>query len=167
MSKVNHKQLLDAQLVNSVVGATTDILATMASTTVVCKEIKAETDYRPTGDISAVIGISGEGGEGMFALSFPLPLANLIISRLLGLPPDKISSDDRCDGVGELVNMISGNTKAFLSQQSGKVYTLSLPTVIQGRNHEISSRPKNSPYLVLLFEVEGQTFTLQVSFKTY
>lgn len=166
MPQMNQKPL-DAQLVNSVVSATTEILSTMASTSAICKGVKAETDYSPTGDISAVIGISGENGEGMFALSFPLPLANLIISRLLGLPPDKISSDDRCDGVGELVNMISGNTKAFLSQQSGNVYTLSLPTVIQGRDHEISSRPKNNPYLVILFEVEEQTFTLQVSFKAY
>ncbi|MDX2083887.1 MAG: chemotaxis protein CheX [Candidatus Melainabacteria bacterium] len=163
----NSKAQIDASLVNAVVSATTNVLRTMASTEAVLKEVKAEKDYRPYGDISAVIGISGDNGEGMFALSFPLELVNLIASRLLGVSPDKISSEDRCDAVGELVNMISGSTKSDLSQQNNTIYKLSLPTVIQGRDHEISSRPKNNPYLVVIFESEGKTFGLQVSFKTY
>lgn len=161
------KSQIDASLVNAVVSATTNVLSTMACTEAVCKEVKAEKDYRPYGDISAVIGISGETGEGMFALSFPLDLANTLASRLIGSSPDKISSEDRCDAVGELINMISGSTKTTLSQQSQSVYKLSLPTVIQGRDHEISSRPKNNPYLVMVFETEGKSFGLQVSFKRY
>lgn len=164
-SQLDQKNLLDVMLVNAVVSATTQVLSTMANTQAVCKEIKAEKDYRPYGDISAVIGIFGEKGEGMFALSFPMELANTIIARLIGVPAEKLSSEDRCDGVGELVNMISGSTKSTLSQQNNTVYKLALPTVIQGRDHEISSRPKNAPYLVMLFEVEGKTFSLQVSFK--
>lgn len=161
----SNKSQIDANLVNAVVSATTSVLTTMAATEAVCKEVKAENDYRPYGDISAIIGISGDKGEGMFALSFPLDLANLIASRLVGISADKISSEDRCDAVGELVNMISGSTKSTLSQQNNTVFKLSLPTVIQGRDHEISSRPKNSPYLVMLFEADGKQFGLQVSFK--
>lgn len=161
------KTQIDAALVNAVVNATTNVLNTMACTQANLKEVKAQNDYRPYGDISAVTGISGDHGEGMFALSFPLELANLISSRLIGVAPEAISSEDRCDAVGELVNMISGNTKSTLSQQNNTVYKLSLPTVIQGRDHEISSRPKNSPFLVMIFDVEGITFGLQVSFKVY
>lgn len=163
----NNKSQIDAVLVNAVVSATTNVLSKMACTEAVFKEVKAEKDYRPYGDISAVIGISGDNGEGMFALSFPLDLANLLASRLIGATPDKISSEDRCDAVGELVNMISGGTKSTLSQQNNTLYKLSLPTVIQGRDHEISSRPKNNPYLAMMFDAEGKTFGLQVSFKTY
>jgi CheY-specific phosphatase CheX len=166
-SQLDQKSSLDVTLVNAVVSATTQVLSTMACTEAVCKEVKAEKDYRPFGDISAVIGISGENGEGMFALSFPLELANTIIARLIGISVDKLSSEDRCDGVGELVNMISGSTKSTLSQQNNTVYKLALPTVIQGKDHEISSRPKNAPYLVMLFEVEGNHFSLQVSFKNH
>ncbi len=164
-SVANSKSQIDANLVNAVVGATTQVLSTMACTEAACKEVKAENDYRPYGDISAIIGITGDKGEGMFALSFPLELANLLASRLVGISADKISSEDRCDAVGELVNMISGSTKSILSQQNNTIFKLTLPTVIQGRDHEISSRPKNSPYLVMLFEAEGKTFGLQVSFK--
>jgi len=163
--QMNQKNALDAQLVNAVIGATTEVLGTMAQTQVSYKSVNAQGDYMPSGDLSAVIGISGQHGEGMFALSFNLDLASLIVSRLLGIDQKSISSEDRCDGVGELVNMISGSVKRVLSQHSGEIYKLSLPTVVQGSDHTISSRPKNNPYLVVLFEAEGQTFTLQVSFK--
>lgn len=163
--QVNQQNALDAQLVNAVIQATTEVLGTMAQTQVSYKSVNAQMNYTPTGDLSAVIGISGQTGEGMFALSFNLDMAGLIVSRLLGIDPKALTSDERCDGVGELVNMISGSVKRVLSQHSGEVYKLSLPTVIQGEDHTITSSPKNNPYLVVLFEAEGQTFTLQVSFK--
>ena len=163
--EVAQKSDLDAFLINAVVESTKQVLGTMASTQAECKQVKADTSYRPYGDISAMINITGENGEGMFALSFPVSLANMIVSRLLGTSPDKISSDDRCDGVGELVNMISGGAKSTLSQQSNQVYKLSLPTVIQGNDHSITSQPKNAPFIVVEFETEGQLFSLQICFK--
>lgn len=160
------KQALDAAMVNAVMQATSQVMATMADTVIRTKEVKAESDYKASGDISAMICLSDGKGEGMFALSFPLELANLTVARLLGTTPDRVTSDDRCDGMGELVNMVSGSTKSTLSQQNGVVYKLSLPTVIQGRDHTISSRPKNTPYLVVIFEAEGYEFSLQVAFKS-
>lgn len=165
MHSANTKTLLDAELVNAVIQATSEVLYTMAMSEVNFKGVQASDDYKSTGDISAVIGISGDSGEGMFALSFPRNLANKLVGRLIGLEAAHVSSEDCCDGVGELVNMISGHTKANLSNLSGETYKLSLPTVIQGSDHQISSRPKNNPYLAVVFEVEGLSFCLQMSFK--
>lgn len=167
MSQTNTKTILDVQLVNSVIQATTEVLSTMMATETNVKGVQANTDYKPQGDISAIITISGEGGEGMFSLSFSRSLANLMVARLVGLEPEQVTTEDLCDGVGEMVNMISGHTKASLSQASGQTYTLSLPTVIQGKDHEISSRPRNNPYLVVGFEAEQEDFYLQVSFKQF
>ncbi len=162
----NQKSELDARLVNPLVAATTEVLSTMASTSSTLKNIDAAMDYRPSGDISAVIAIIGDDGEGMVALSFPLQLASLLVSRLLGSRPEQLTSEDRSDGIGELVNMISGSAKATLSQEGGQPYKLSLPTIILGAGHEIGSRPR-TPYLVLEFETEGgETFHLQVCFKS-
>jgi chemotaxis protein CheX len=158
---------LDATLVNTIVKATTDVLGTMANTTVTYQKASAECDYKALGDISAIIGIFGEQGEGMMALSFPLPLANIIVARILAVKPNTLSSEERADGVGELINMISGQTKTSLSQESGSVYRLTLPTVILGMGHEVASRPKQTPYLVVTFEAEDMTFNLQISFKQY
>ncbi len=165
MSNTTEKKALDAKLVNALIKATEEIMGTMANTTVTVKEVKPQNDYASGGDISAVIGIMGDGGEGMVALSFPVGLASIIVGRLIGSAPEAVSPDDRCDGIGELVNMISGNTKTALSAESGGTYKLSLPSIILGAGHEISTRPKHCPYLVIAFEAEGQVFRLQVSFK--
>jgi chemotaxis protein CheX len=159
------KPVLDAQLVNAVVGATQEVLMTMASTEVALKNVEASNSYKPCGDISGVIGITGVDGEGTFAVSFTRGIANLLVGRLVGVQPELVSSDDRCDGVGELVNMIGGHAKATLSKGMENLYKLTLPMVVQGSDHQISSLPKNSPYLVLMFEAEGETFSVQVSFK--
>lgn len=165
MSKTTEKSALDAKLVNAIIKSTQDVLSRMANCETVVKEIKPQPDYAPRGDLSAVVGIMGDGGEGMIALSFPLTLASLVVGKLLGTNGEQISSDDRCDGIGELVNMISGATKTALSQETRAAYTLSLPSIIQGSGHEVYTRPKNCPYLLIIFEIEKQAFSLQVSFK--
>lgn len=166
MSTIDEKSsMLDAVLINALVNSTQSVLSTMANTTATVKEVKAQRDYTSEGDISAVIGIMGDGGEGMLALCFPVTLANLIVSRLLGVGVEAVSSNDRCDGIGELVNMISGNAKTILSKESGGTYKLSLPSIILGHGHMIQARPKNSPYILIVFEIEGQVFQLQVTFK--
>ena len=159
------KPALDATLINALVTSTQSILSTMANTSATVKEVKAHREYQPTGDISAVIGLNGNNGEGTLAICFPLTLAKLIVARLLGQTPERISSSDCADGIGELVNMISGNVKTVLSRESGATYTLSLPSIIAGKGHEIVSAPKNSPFLFIQFEVEQETFMLQVTFK--
>lgn len=162
---LSSKSDLDATLVNTVIKATSDVLSTMANTQVTFKEVRAEKQYQSCGDISATIGISGEHGEGMIALSFPMTLASLIVSRLLGVQVATLTSEDRADGVGELINMISGQTKTALSKNSGSTYKMTLPTTIIGINHQISSSPKNTPFLNITFDVEGQCFNLQIAFK--
>jgi len=166
MNKADIKSGLDAILINALINSTKSILATMANSEITVKDIKPQADYCSTGDLSAVIGILGEKGEGMLSLSFSIETANVIVSRLLGTNPNTINSDDRCDGMGELVNMISGNTKTTLSRESGSSYSLTLPTIIMGKGHQVQARPKNSPYLLIVFDLEGQEFTLQVTFVT-
>jgi CheY-specific phosphatase CheX len=157
---------LDALLVNAISSSAESVMRTMAQTEVKLKEVAASPTYKPTGDISAIIGIMGESGEGMLSLSFPMSLANLLVSRLLGVPVGKINSDDRCDAIGELANMISGKAKIGLMREGSAPYKLSLPTVIMGAQHEVSSGPRGIPYLILTFECENEIFTMQVSFKS-
>lgn len=160
------RSALDAKLVNTMVDATIEVLGTMAATNVRLKEVAPQMTYKSGGDISAVIGIAGENGEGMVAISFPDTLANLLVSRLLGIEPDGLEAEDQVDGIGEIVNMISGKAKTVLSDTSATPYKLSLPSIIKGNNHEIASRPKNAPFLGMEFEAEGDVFRLQMTFKT-
>ena len=167
MTQPDSKVPLDAELVNPIISATTQVLHTMANTDAKLKGIRAQPDYFAMGDISAVIGITGSKGEGMVALSFTIANASLLVSKLLGISPEQISSDDRSDGIGELANMISGQAKSTLAEQTQSPYKLSLPSIILGSGHQICSRPKGTPYLIMEFEAEGQPFYLQITYKNY
>ncbi len=162
--QLDHKSPLGELLVKAAVSATIDVMGTMANTNVVFKEVQSGDCYQPTGDISAIISIYNEENEGMLALSFPMALSKLIVSRLLGMQPDDLSSDDICDGVRELVNMISGGTKASLSQGSNTTFRLSLPTVILGQQYQISNSLFNNPNMLIRFETEEADFVLQISY---
>ena len=158
---------IDAHLVNNFMDAVVNVLGTMSGTQVALKELLPALDYKPQGDVSSIIGISGEHGEGMVALAFYEPLAKKLVSRLLGLQTEELSQEDLMDGIGELVNMISGKAKTGLSEASGVLYRLSLPSIIKGADHQIAGRPKNCPFMCMVFEAEGETFTLQVSFRQF
>lgn len=161
------KSALDAKLVNAMVDAVLEVLNTMAATQASLKQVSPQPDYQPTGDISSVIGVAGEDGEGMIAISFPNSLANTLVARLLGMDPHRLAKDDRIDGIGEIVNMISGRAKTVLSEGCAAPYKLSLPSIILGSQHEVASRPKNVPFLAMQFEAEGEHFTLQVTFRNF
>jgi chemotaxis protein CheX len=156
---------LSANFVNAVVSSVQEVLTTMAGMDISFKEARAQEDYVASGDISAVIGLVGENGEGMFAISLTRELAGHIVSKLLGVSISTLTTDDRCDGVGEVINMISGSVKAKLASAENSTYKLSLPTIILGNQHEVYNRPRNNPYLNLVFSADGQEFTIQVSFK--
>lgn len=156
---------LDAALVNAMIKATEEILVTMANSSITVKNILPLKDYAPIGDISGVISIHGDRGKGVVILSFPVRLANLIVGRLLGSKPDSVSSSDRCDGIGELANMVSGRVKTTLAQENNATYSLSLPSIIQGQGHDIATRPRSVPYLKLTFDLEGHEFFLQMAFN--
>lgn len=157
---------LDAALVNAVSSATQEVLSTMARMQVSLQNVSASPKYVPNGDISAIIGITGANGEGMLGLSFPLSLANTIVARLLGVDASQISSEDRCDAIGELANMISGKAKiAMMAHAEDVPYRLSLPTIILGQGHEVYGFARNVPFLLLSFDAEGEAFNLQVCFK--
>lgn len=165
MTSTYSGHVLDKQLVKAVVQATSEVLGTMAHLPTTYKEVSKQSMEYPCGDISAVIGLHGDDGAGVIALSFSFELASLIVSRLLDVKPEALTYEERCDGVGELVNMICGSTKAALSEITESLYKLSLPTVIVGPHHEIYSHSQHHTCLLITFETEGHPFHLKVSFK--
>lgn len=87
-------------------------------------------------DISGIISFSG-AIEGSAVISLDKEVAFAITETLLGSRPSEIDDDVR-DMVGELANMIGGNSKERLSNSE---IQLGLPTVITGKGHEVSFEP--------------------------
>lgn len=142
------------------ISSTKDVFSTMASMDVDFKQVYFQNEHRLLGDISGVIGLSGKA-EGTVVITFYWDLAQQIISSIMGVTADEIGPELLNDGVGEIINMISGSVKQYLID-TPFYFQLSLPTVILGWQHEIC-HPENSTVAVLLFDVADKSFAVQVS----
>lgn len=158
------RQPLDREMkyLSPFVNNTIQVLKTMAGMDATFKEVYFSNDLRIFGDISGIIGLSGQA-EGTVIVTFYWNLARTIIARMVKVDPASINAELIHDGVGELVNMISGTTKTDLV---GTPYhfELSLPTVVVGSGHQIG-HPDEASIAVLLFEIGQEPFALQVSLK--
>lgn len=161
---IPNRKPLDEEMeyLNSFINNTVNVLNTTASVEAVFKEVYFTNDFRIFGDISGIIGLSGEA-EGILGITFYWPLAKMIIAKMMGIDEEHINADLIHDGVAEIINMISGSTKKDFV---GKPYhfEISLPSVIVGSGHQIG-HAENTPIAVMIFEMNFQYFALQVCLK--
>lgn len=162
MQPVGDQPTIDVKLINPFVTSTLDVLRTMAQIEAERTDIMLKKDYHMMGDISGVIGILGDTMEGSVAITFDQDLARQVVGNMLGMAPEKVGAADVNDGVGEVVNMVSGNAKTLLSGEGFK-FNLALPTIVSGHGHEIAHRP-GTPCLVIMFKTsQDQPFAVQVA----
>ncbi|MBI5062884.1 MAG: chemotaxis protein CheX [Desulfatitalea sp.] len=141
---------------------TVTVFSKMAFVEANFREVYFADDLRIYGDISGIIGLSGNS-EGTVAITLYWDLARKIIANMMKVPEEKINAEYIHDGTGELINMISGSTKKrFKGTQFH--FDLSLPTVVVGSGHQLG-HPEGSSIAVLIFEVGQEAFVLQVCLK--
>lgn len=140
--------------------STQKVFSKMASMEADFKGVYFKNDSRILGDVSGVIGLSGKT-EGTVVITFLWELAQKTICRIMGVEKNEINAEMIHDGVGEIINMISGSAKKSLCRVSYD-FQLSIPTIIVGCGHE-AGYPENATIAVLLFDVEDNAFVLQVS----
>ena len=82
---------------------------------------------------------------------------------MLNIESGTLDESEIRDGVGKMINMISGRAKAILSTTEYK-FDITLPTIISGGGHELFQRV-NSVCVVVLFETANhEEFALDVCF---
>ncbi|MBL8025998.1 MAG: chemotaxis protein CheX [Fibrobacteres bacterium] len=148
------------KLINPYISAVLDMMTTMAGMHVERKDLFLKKNYRLFGDISGVMNFSGRI-EGSVTVSFTEDLAKEVIAKIMGITPADISDDDLRDGVGEIINIISGNAKASLAETEFS-HEIALPAVVRGAGHHIR-HPDGAPCMVVLFEAAGRPFAVLVS----
>ncbi|MCK4303690.1 MAG: chemotaxis protein CheX [Candidatus Eisenbacteria sp.] len=137
-------------------------LETMASMTPSIKGIELVASDRFSGDVSAIMGLAGQGGEGFVGITFNANLAKTVVSKVLHLEEEELDDNDINDGVGELINMIAGSAKNALLG-TPYCFQLALPNVITGRGHEVAY-PRNADCWTSTLEVAGTEFHLHVAY---
>jgi chemotaxis protein CheX len=116
---------------NPFIAAARAVFSTMLQSDLERGELSLSDEFKPQHDISAVIGLSGEA-SGTVIVSLDRAVAENATKILLC--QDHADEQDVIDAVGELTNMIAGRAKSKLEEFS---MSLSLPTVIVGRDHSI------------------------------
>lgn len=117
-------------------------------------ELKAKDE--PKTDVSAIIGFSGDAA-GAVVLHFSFETAAKIAGIFAGTQIDP-NHPDFADALGELANMVAGGAKC---QFEGLDISISLPSVIVGKNHNVSAS-KNAPRLVIPCVTKAGTFFMEV-----
>lgn len=141
---------------------TVTVLNKMAFVDATFREVYFQDDLRIFGDISGIIGLSGNS-EGTVAITFYWDLARKIIANMMRVPEEKINAEYIHDGAGELINMISGSTKKIF-KGTPYHFDLSLPTVVVGSGHQLG-HPDGASIAVIIFDVGKTSFVLQVCLK--
>ncbi len=127
------------------------------------KDLETKESTNSTYDISAIIGITGSGAGGI-VLSFPEDVACKVVSRMLGEEVTELNQDVS-DGIGELVNIITGNAKRGLVKHGFNDLSLSLPNVVIGK-HRTVWRSKDMPCLMKrFFSSELGPFCIEVNIR--
>ena len=112
-------------------------------------------------DISGVIGIVG-AADGVIALR----MTDAMVTQFLESSGVTCDSDEERNTiinsmVGEIINVIAGNTLGRISEYDLKI---TVPLVIQGRNHSIAW-PQNTPIITIPFRTPKGLFEVTVSLK--
>lgn len=151
---------MDPALAKPFIKATKDVLSAMAALEVVAGTPYIKKDKMARGDVSAVIGITGDK-HGTFSISFDRRTAIHIVKQMLGDAIEDIMQDVQ-DAMGEITNMISGQARVGLVDMGLKLQG-STPSVIMGDNHTIAHMT-SSLAIAIPFSCEAGTFTLEFCF---
>jgi len=151
---------MDVSYVNPFVMSTIETLKKMLNIESSAGKLSLKDSAVHSYDITGVIGLSGEA-QGSICLSFPQAIAFKAVSALLGMPVTAMG-DDVSDGIGELVNIVAGNAKQYLTKYN---LSISLPKVIIGKDHSVASMTGIPTIVVPIVSSLGE-FAMEISLKT-
>jgi chemotaxis protein CheX len=152
---------LKAEFINPFLEATVSVVKTMAFVDPTPGKPFIKKGAVATGDISGIVGITGEA-EGSLCLSFSKGCILQIVSKMFGEEQQEINEEVK-DAVGEMTNMISGDSRRRL-QEIGHTFQGAIPSVVSGTGHEIKHVTKG-PILSIPFTTQAGEFTVEVCFK--
>lgn len=147
---------MKVEYINPFIKSVANTFNTMLNCDVQRGTIRLRTSGNATYTVSGVIGLSG-GAVGTVVLSMPREIALKAASTMLMVEAIEID-DDVLDAVGELTNIVAGGAKACLEEYD---LSVSLPSVITGRDHEIHF-PSNVQPICIPFDTDWGEMTLEV-----
>ncbi len=117
----------------------------------------------PDGEIVGSVGFIGQMTGAVYLYS-TVSFARLLTSRMLGIPPAEVDSDDMInDAHGELSNMVVGQVKSKLGNR-GIACTLTLPSIVRGPQLTVE-KPARVTTRIIGFEHGGHHLLAEIFLK--
>lgn len=139
---------------NQIAKVTEDIWSSVLNLEVKMVPEISGTDRKRVASFIQVMG----AWEGSVILDCTEDLSKLFASKMFSIPVDEIGNEEILDALGELVNILAGNIRAFLPQPS----QLSLPAAIDGWDYTLRF-PGGQGVNQVAFECgEGQFFGVTI-----
>ena len=150
--------------INPVLTAVISTLETMAQLEAVPGTPVLKDSAKAPGIITGIIELKGPKACGSLALSFPEPVILDIYNKMLR--EDKTAIDEMVvDLVGELANIVMGGAKKEFDEQ-GMKFGLTLPTIVDGKNHHII-HPIKGKVISLPLDISSGTVYAEFCFKMH
>jgi chemotaxis protein CheX len=146
------------------IDAAKNVFETMVFTKLETQKPIIKTDAVSKGDISAVLGLSGEMEKAgtrclykaMLVISFPYDTYFKVASAMLGETYTSYVPDIHDLG-GEIVNMIMGNAKRDLKTM-GYTSNMAIPSMVEGKAHTIKYPAGTHVVLIPFNSVHGPLY---------
>lgn len=148
--------------INPFIESVSNLFSTMLSATAERSGLALAKTAGGSYDITALIGMSGPA-RGSISMSFPNKTALAMVNRLLGTEVDKVDTMVT-DAMAEMVNIVAGSAKKYLTRTDSRPIELSLPNVVKGKNFLVMF-PSQSVWLEVPFESDLGPFALRVIFE--
>lgn len=152
---------MDIKYINPFIESVLNNLEQMAALKAEKQTLSVSKDAKTVSEISGVIGLSGNV-KGSAVISFSKPVA-LAVASAMFMEELKELNDDVKDAIGEFTNIVVGNARNKLVDD-GLDVTMSTPTIIVGKDHEIS-HPQSIPFLVIPFKTDIGSFQINIGIK--
>lgn len=152
---------MEVRYINPFLTATVNVIKTMAFIEVKAGKPFLKKDNLATGDVTGIIGITGET-EGSMSVSFSEACILAIVSNMFGEKIEAINEEVE-DAVGEITNMISGDARRSLDD-AGINLKAAIPSVVSGKSHHVR-HITTSPVVAIPFETQAGSFTIEVCFN--
>lgn len=148
---------MQVEYINPFIKSLHNVFTTMLQCESTRGEISLNYERVPSHTISGVIGLTGRA-EGTVVLSLSEQVALKAASTLLMAEATELD-DEVIDAVGELTNMLAGGAKAELAEYH---LTMSLPTVVLGRDHDICFPHEVTP-IHIPFDTDWGPLSIEVA----
>lgn len=112
------------------------------------------------GAVSATIELTGDFNA-LVAVSFDSRLARLLTARIARCAPETLAKSDLLDGVGEIVNQVSGRARTSF-HRAGLAIEIDLPTLIREPSVPFPL-DSGAPCHILIYRCLNRRFAVQLS----